>query len=265
MKIAVIIVYLGPFPEWYPLWRHSALLNPSVDFIIIQDQRDSGKDGNIHFYRRRLDNIGYTDEIAKINVKPSRPYKLCDYKPLYGAMFADLIRGYDYWGWGDMDVLYGDIFGNLRDSFGTYDYISIAWAGYSGPLAFLKNTEAITQLWRDIDGVIDKLNSDTYYNMDETSFVALLKDRCTTDIVFRECLFDLPARWDNGVLRSIKSGKDYVMHHFGASVAKSRKQISVATPRLMKHIEAGGAICIGSGYNMYKEYAVLSPFSRFLR
>ena len=265
MKIAVLIVYFGSFPEWYPLWRRSALLNPGIDFIVIQDQRNSGKDGNIHFCRRRMDEISYADKTARIDTKPSYAYKICDYRPLFGVIFADLIRGYDYWGWGDLDVLYGDILSNLRDSFGPYDYVSTGCEGESGPLAFLKNTKAVTQLWRDIDDVADKLASDSYYYMDEKDFVELLKDRCTTDIVFRECLHDLPAHWDKGVLRSLKSGKDYVLHHFGGGLARSRKQISAATPGLMAHIEKGGAICIDAQFNMYQEDATLSPFSQFLR
>ncbi len=260
MKIAVLIVYFGPFPEWYPLWRRSALLNPDIDFIVIQDQRDSGEDGNIHFCRRQMAEIGFADKTAKIDAKLSYAYKVCDYRPLFGVMFADLIQGYDYWGWGDLDVLYGDILGNLRDSFGPYDYVSTGFEGESGPLAFLKNTEKVTQLWRDIAGLADKLASDTQYAMDEKDFVELLKNRCTTDIVFRECLHDLPARWDNGVLRSVKSGKDYVLYHFGAGLTKNRKQISAATPSLMAHIEAGGAINISAEYNIYREYVTLNHF-----
>ena len=36
-------------------------------------------------------------------------YKLCDFKPCYGEVFADFIKEYDFWGYTDMDMVYGDI------------------------------------------------------------------------------------------------------------------------------------------------------------
>lgn len=37
------------------------------------------------------------------------PYKLCDYKPAYGEIFAPELSGYDFWGYGDMDLIFGDL------------------------------------------------------------------------------------------------------------------------------------------------------------
>jgi hypothetical protein len=37
-------------------------------------------------------------------------YKLCDYKPAYGLIFEDYLHEYDFWGYCDIDI----IFGNLR-------------------------------------------------------------------------------------------------------------------------------------------------------
>ena len=39
------------------------------------------------------------------------PYKLCDYKPTYGKVFSDYFDGYDFWGYADLDL----VFGNLRN------------------------------------------------------------------------------------------------------------------------------------------------------
>lgn len=38
-------------------------------------------------------------------------YKLCDFKPTYGLIFSEYIAKYDFWGMGDIDVIYG----NIRD------------------------------------------------------------------------------------------------------------------------------------------------------
>ena len=38
-----------------------------------------------------------------------RPYKICDYRPAFAYILSDYVKGYDFWGWGDIDVVYGDI------------------------------------------------------------------------------------------------------------------------------------------------------------
>jgi hypothetical protein len=44
-----------------------------------------------------------------VNIKHS--YKLCDFKPAYGFIFFELIENYDFWGYCDIDI----IFGSIRD------------------------------------------------------------------------------------------------------------------------------------------------------
>jgi hypothetical protein len=50
------------------------------------------------------------------------PYKLCDYKPAYGLIYAQELKGYDYWGDCDLDVIFGRLSHFLTpDIFGRYD------------------------------------------------------------------------------------------------------------------------------------------------
>src|SRR5688572_32692553 len=42
-----------------------------------------------------------------------RTRNLCDLKPAYGMVFAEFTQGYEYWAFGDEDVLYGDLDGML--------------------------------------------------------------------------------------------------------------------------------------------------------
>ena len=45
------------------------------------------------------------------HISLERPYKLCDFRPAFGDIFADELAGYDFWGHSDLDV----IFGRIRD------------------------------------------------------------------------------------------------------------------------------------------------------
>jgi hypothetical protein len=42
-----------------------------------------------------------------------RPYKLCDFRPAFGEIFADELTGYDFWGHSDLDLVFGRIRGHL--------------------------------------------------------------------------------------------------------------------------------------------------------
>jgi hypothetical protein len=53
----------------------------------------------------------------------STPYKLCDYKPLFGMIFDEELKGYDYWGHCDMDVIFGDLHSYIEDKLYLYDRI----------------------------------------------------------------------------------------------------------------------------------------------
>jgi hypothetical protein len=38
-----------------------------------------------------------------------RPYKLCDFRPAYGSILEDYLQNYDFWGYCDLDMIFGDI------------------------------------------------------------------------------------------------------------------------------------------------------------
>ena len=44
------------------------------------------------------------------------PYTLVEYKPAYGHIFADYLKPYTHWGYGDLDMVFGDIPSWVSDS-----------------------------------------------------------------------------------------------------------------------------------------------------
>jgi hypothetical protein len=49
-------------------------------------------------------------------IELANPYKLCDYKVTYGEVFQKELSGFDYWGYCDVDLVFGDIRAFLPDS-----------------------------------------------------------------------------------------------------------------------------------------------------
>lgn len=115
-SIALVIPFFGRLPEFFPVWRETALRNPTVDFLFFTDIADFEPEANIKAVR-----VSFPEFREKLQacfdfpiVLPF-PYKLCDYKPVYGLALKEYLAGYDFWGNCDIDLVFGDIRRFLTD------------------------------------------------------------------------------------------------------------------------------------------------------
>lgn len=110
ISVAVICAYFGELPGSYEPWIYSCKFNPSIDFLLITDQKIESPYQNVHIINSSFSEVQkLTNRKLNCQVALERPYKLCDLKPLYGIIFAEYLKGYDYWGHCDMDMVFGDI------------------------------------------------------------------------------------------------------------------------------------------------------------
>lgn len=115
-RIALIIAYFGCLPNYFPLWLHSAEKNEDIDFFLVTDCEIGEHKDNIKVIKHTLEDVKVrADRALKMKCCMPRAYKLCDYKPAYGLIFQDLLKGYDFWGHCDMDVVWGDMRKFLTD------------------------------------------------------------------------------------------------------------------------------------------------------
>ena len=112
LKIRIIAVYYGSFPEYFPMWLKSCAMTPSIDFLIVTDSSDGAYSLPSNVQVLTMD-FCRLKELAKekigMELTLDTPYKLCDYKPAYGLIFEDYLIGYDYWGHCDIDLVWGDL------------------------------------------------------------------------------------------------------------------------------------------------------------
>ena len=107
-SIVMIFPYFGKLPVQYKMWRESALRNPSVDFMFFTDA-DVEPAQNIIVHKMQFEDFRqYIQAVFDFPIVLDRPYILCDFKPVYGQALQKYISKYDYWGYGDLDVVYGD-------------------------------------------------------------------------------------------------------------------------------------------------------------
>lgn len=103
--------------------------NPTIDFYVITDN-DCGKyirdkSSNIHFYETTFEEVKVRfQKLFSFKIALTRPYKLCDFRPVYGMVFHDVVQKYDFWGYCDCDLIFGNIRRFLTDDIlNSNDYI----------------------------------------------------------------------------------------------------------------------------------------------
>lgn len=111
-SIALLLPYFGSLPNYFQLWLDSAKYNEKFDFFIITDSvmDDFSIPNNVHIIRMTF--LEVKKRVAKLlpySFKLAEPYKLCDYRPLFGLVFQDVIMKYKFWGHCDPDIIWGDL------------------------------------------------------------------------------------------------------------------------------------------------------------
>ncbi len=142
-KIVVFCPYFGNLHPMFPLWLNSCGCNPDIDFILFTDRKTGAVlPENVRIiyitFKKFREYIGYRFDFT---VCLPTPYKLCDYKPSYGYVLEEYARGYDYWGYCDMDMIFGQILQFVpQGGLGKFEKIS-----YLGHLCLYKNEEEINK------------------------------------------------------------------------------------------------------------------------
>ena len=98
---------------------------------------------------------------------------LCDLKPALGFIHQSEIAGYDYWGYGDLDVIYGDIRRFYTPEILVHDVISTHGHIVSGHFALLRTTPHVITAFQQIPRWKARLSSARYESFDEQIFSRL--------------------------------------------------------------------------------------------
>lgn len=163
MRVAMILPWYGAKPWYWPLFEASAK-RIGMDVIVVAENGFRVKERNFRVVEMSLDEVRRRAERALgTGVNLTRGYKLCDLRPMYGVVFADILKGYDYWAYGDCDVIYGRKFNDFlaKVADGDWDVATVQSKWLSGPFTMLKNVPKINTLferardWRKTLGCSD--------------------------------------------------------------------------------------------------------------
>ncbi len=153
-KINLIIPYFGKLPNYFPLFLASCAYNPKIHWTIITDDTTPYQyPPNVTKHEMAYQNlVNQIHTKLDSNIPLESPYKLCDLKPAYGYLFAKLNEGYDYWGYCDIDVIYGNIEKYLPEE--AFECAKIFSLGH---FTLIKNEEKYNTMF------MQNINQEPYY------------------------------------------------------------------------------------------------------
>lgn len=174
-SITILTCWYGAYPWYFPYFIHSCSYNPSIDFIILTDNQSfiPNKSQNVKIIHKLLKEIKNTaTKKLGFTVNIDYPYKLCDFKPAYGFLFQEIIKDYDFWGHGDIDVVYG----NIRDFMteyvlNNYDIISSRHDYITGAFCLFRNNNEMNTFFMESKDFKQVFSSAEHYCFDECAFL----------------------------------------------------------------------------------------------
>lgn len=241
-SIVLINVFFGRFPWYFNLFLKSCSTNSTIVFFIFTDQ-ESPKNcpSNVRIVTFSLEKFNHlASEKLDLDIKIKYAYKLCDFKPVYGIIFSDYLKDYEYWGITDIDLIFGRIREFITDEMLTnHEVISVRNDYPTGSFMIFENSEKINWLFKKSKDYVKIFTSDEHYCFDECNFVHQYLEEggdvfeieteieSMHHILMREILennlkvhFDfliiegLPGKlfWDNGLL-SFKNEFEVLFYH----------------------------------------------------
>jgi hypothetical protein len=228
--ITLLFPYFGKWPEWFPFYLASAAANAGVKFVFFSDCGNPRVPlpANCTLYPMNLGEFNelYLREFPGHRVVED-PYKICDIRPAFGVIFRNFVRSSLFWGWGDLDVIYGDLLKYLRVSVGSLDRveaISFYEQHMSGNLSLFSRDLAASLHTRFPDWN-EKVNEEKYMHLDEPSELVNIRvyfhESYNTPLSpfkpWTDGTFRFPAEWtwQDGILTNdLDSGREFSHLHF---------------------------------------------------
>lgn len=172
-SIIFLIPYFGKWPFWFNYFLESCRYNPDIDWLIYTDcELPENSPSNVKFHP--ISFVDYKVLISKklgIHFNPDSAYKLCDMKPTYGYLHEEEIRDYDFWGFSDIDLIYGDLRSYFTEErLAKKDLFSTHVNRVSGHLCIVRNTKKMREAFMKIKNWHRRMSDNEHHALDEGAF-----------------------------------------------------------------------------------------------
>lgn len=173
-SIILLICYFGKLPWYFDYFLHSCKFNPKIHFYLITDNDLTKSQIPLNVFPVQM-SLEEMKQIATsrfgFEVALEQPYKFCDFRPALAYLMPKLIEEYDFWGYGDIDVIYGNIRNFITDEMLIdYDVISVRHDFLSGVFSLFRNCKEINELFKKSKDYKKVFTNGKHCCFDETNF-----------------------------------------------------------------------------------------------
>jgi len=169
-NICIINCFWGNWPNWFNFFKKSCEYNSQIDWLFFSDNKINFLNiNNIRFIpltREKFNSLATHKLGFKVEIK--KLYKVCDFKPAYGKIFEDYLSDYNFWGYCDIDLIFGKINHFIdNEILEKFDIISFYHRFLSGPLCLYRNIDKINLLYQRIPYYMPILKNPSCLSFDE--------------------------------------------------------------------------------------------------
>ena len=110
--ISFLICWQGNYLCYFPYFLHSCHYNLDIDFFIFTNNSGENLDLTVNVKIIPYSIEKFKKDAAKdlgFDVAVESGYKFCDFKPAYRYIFSEWIKNYNFWGYYDVDIIFGNI------------------------------------------------------------------------------------------------------------------------------------------------------------
>lgn len=175
-SIIIIIPYFGGWPFWMPFFLEGCRGNPDISWLLVGDGEPlEALPQNVEQRSTSFaDYCRFVSERLNINFTPKSPYKLCDLKPALAVVHEDDVKGFDFWGFSDIDLVYGDLRAYFTaERLHRYKILSTHERRISGHFCLLRNEPKLNRLFWKIPDFVRRIEDPKHHALDEGGFSRL--------------------------------------------------------------------------------------------
>ena len=189
-SIRLVLPYFGELPAYFPLVMRSMAANPDVSWLLLTDQRIEDPPSNVEVQSLEFEDLARRIRGSlDVKVRLEQPYKLCDFRPAFGEIFAEELAGYDFWGHSDLDVLFGRIREHLPAAAFEADKIL-----FSGNFSLYRNTPETARWYRHEVGKVsyrDAFTNPAAMHFDEWAGIYYIVEDLGAPVWNEDVVFDI--------------------------------------------------------------------------
>jgi hypothetical protein len=150
--ILIFIDYFGRWPDWFDVFLESCRNNPTIDWCIHTDcDAPDEYPANVRFIKLTFDDYcAHASALLGVRFRPTQTYNICNLKPMFGYLYRDIAKRYDFYGWGDLDVIYGNLRSFLSPPVLSHNLISTHSHICSGHLTLVRSEARLHEAFRQL-------------------------------------------------------------------------------------------------------------------